>query len=154
MPPINTGYLRWSLVFQYYGDCWLGHLSCNSARKLPIPIRHARWAGFGREPWWCGPTVVSASSSSVALRHGYFTPAVLISLGAGSDEIMGPATFSSGMTHINLYIILILASYIPKPLLTYASLLVQTPLGIISNVILVPMLPIFPGWLTQMIGLS
>lgn len=60
-------------------------------------------------------------------------------------KIMGPATFSSGMTHINLYIILILASYIPQAAaaLTYASLLVQTPLGIVSNVILVPMLPIF-----------
>ena len=60
-------------------------------------------------------------------------------------KVMGPATFSSGMTHINLYIILILASYIPQAAaaLTYAGLLVQTPLGIISNVILVPMLPIF-----------
>ena len=60
-------------------------------------------------------------------------------------KIMGPATFSSGMTQINLYIILILASYIPHTAaaLSYATLLVQTPLGIISNVILVPMLPIF-----------
>jgi len=66
--------------------------------------------------------------------------------GAGSDEVMGPATFSSGMTHINL-IILILASYIPpsRCRFDYAGLLVQTPLGIISNVILVPMLPIFSG---------
>jgi len=71
-------------------------------------------------------------------------------------KIMGPATFSSGMTHINLYIILILASYIPQAAaaLNYAGLLVQTPLGIISNVILVPMLPIFSRWLIQMIGLS
>jgi putative peptidoglycan lipid II flippase len=60
-------------------------------------------------------------------------------------KIMGPATFSSGMVQINLYIILILASYIPQSAaaLSYATLLVQTPLGIISNVILVPMLPIF-----------
>ncbi|KJH72813.1 murein biosynthesis integral membrane protein MurJ [Aliterella atlantica] len=60
-------------------------------------------------------------------------------------KIMGPATFSSGMTHINLYVILILASYIPQAAaaLQYAGLLVQTPLGILSNVILVPLLPIF-----------
>jgi len=38
---------------------------------------------------------------------------ILISLACGRMKIMGPATFSSGMTHINLYIILILASYIP-----------------------------------------
>lgn len=60
-------------------------------------------------------------------------------------KIMGPATFSSGMIQINFYIILILASYIPQAAaaLSYTTLLVQTPLGIISNVILVPMLPIF-----------
>ncbi len=60
-------------------------------------------------------------------------------------KIMAPATFSSGMTHINLYVILILASYIPQAAsaLQYAGLLIQTPLGILSNVILVPMLPIF-----------
>ena len=60
-------------------------------------------------------------------------------------KIMAPATFSSGMSHINLYVILILASYIPQAAsaLQYAGLLIQTPLGILSNVILVPMLPIF-----------
>ena len=60
-------------------------------------------------------------------------------------KIMAPATFSSGMSHINLYVILILASYVPQAAsaLQYAGLLIQTPLGILSNVILVPMLPIF-----------
>lgn len=60
-------------------------------------------------------------------------------------KIMGPATFSSGMIQINFFIILILASYIPQAAaaLQYTTMLVQTPLGIISNVILVPMLPIF-----------
>jgi putative peptidoglycan lipid II flippase len=60
-------------------------------------------------------------------------------------KIMVPATFSSGMLHINVYTDLFFASFIPQApaALNYASLLVQTPLGIISNVLLVPLLPIF-----------
>lgn len=60
-------------------------------------------------------------------------------------RVMGPATLSSGMLQINLYTDLFFASFIPQAAaaLTYAGLLVQTPLGIISNVILVPLLPIF-----------
>ena len=60
-------------------------------------------------------------------------------------KILGPATFSSGMMQINVYTDLFFASYIPQTAaaLGYANLLVQTPLGIISNVILVPFLPIF-----------
>jgi putative peptidoglycan lipid II flippase len=60
-------------------------------------------------------------------------------------QIMGPATFSSGMMHINVYTDLFFASAIPQAAsaLGYATLLVQTPLGIFSNVILVPLLPMF-----------
>jgi putative peptidoglycan lipid II flippase len=59
-------------------------------------------------------------------------------------RIMAPATFSSGMLQINVYTDLFFASFIPQAAaaLTYANLLVQTPLGIISNVILVPLLPV------------
>jgi putative peptidoglycan lipid II flippase len=59
---------------------------------------------------------------------------------------MGPATFSSGMLQINLYTDLFFASFISTkvaPALANAGLLVQTPLGIISGVILVPLLPMF-----------
>jgi putative peptidoglycan lipid II flippase len=60
-------------------------------------------------------------------------------------NILGPATFSSGMMQINVFTDLFFASFIPATAaaLGYANLLVQTPLGIISNVILVPFLPIF-----------
>ncbi len=62
-------------------------------------------------------------------------------------KIMLPATFSSGMYQINLYTDLFFASLLPTAGvaagLANASLLVQTPLGIISNVILVPLLPMF-----------
>ncbi|NEO55543.1 MAG: murein biosynthesis integral membrane protein MurJ [Okeania sp. SIO3B5] len=60
-------------------------------------------------------------------------------------KVMVPATLSSGMLHINVYTDLFFASYIPQAAasLAYSGLLVQTPLGIISNVILVPFLPIF-----------
>jgi putative peptidoglycan lipid II flippase len=60
-------------------------------------------------------------------------------------SILVPATLSSGMLQINLFTDLFFASFIPgtAAALSYANLLVQTPLGIISNVILVPFLPIF-----------
>ena len=52
-------------------------------------------------------------------------------------KILAPATFSSGMMQINVFTDLIFASTIPSTAaaLNYANLLVQTPLGIISNVI-------------------
>ncbi|KYC35241.1 murein biosynthesis protein MurJ [Scytonema hofmannii PCC 7110] len=60
-------------------------------------------------------------------------------------KIMGPATISSGMLQINLWVILFFASNIPSAAaaLANANLLVQTPLGIISSMILVPLLPVF-----------
>ncbi len=60
-------------------------------------------------------------------------------------RIMTPATLSSGMLHINVYTDLFFASYINNAAaaMKYANLIALTPLGIISNMILVPMLPVF-----------
>ncbi len=60
-------------------------------------------------------------------------------------RVLLPATLSSGMLQINLFTDLFFASFIPgtAAALSYANLLVQTPLGIISNMILVPFLPLF-----------
>ncbi|MBD2175719.1 murein biosynthesis integral membrane protein MurJ [Pseudanabaena sp. FACHB-1998] len=62
-------------------------------------------------------------------------------------RIMLPATFSSGMLQINVWTDLFFASFIPNAAaavsaMGYAGLLVQTPLGILSNVILVPLFPV------------
>lgn len=67
----------------------------------------------------------------------------------GVDEIwrlMGPATFSSGMLLISVSISLFFASWLPEgtaAALGFAQLLFLTPLGILSNVVLVPLMPIF-----------
>ncbi|MEM9218359.1 MAG: murein biosynthesis integral membrane protein MurJ [Cyanobacteria bacterium P01_F01_bin.150] len=60
-------------------------------------------------------------------------------------KVMAPAAFSSGTLQINLFTDMAFASAIPGAGagFNYANLLVQTPLGIISNVILVPFLPVF-----------
>ncbi len=60
-------------------------------------------------------------------------------------KIMIPATFASGMLHINVYTDLFFASFIPDAAaaMRYANFIVLTPLGIISNMILVPFMPIF-----------
>ena len=60
-------------------------------------------------------------------------------------QVMGPATFSSGMLQINVFVDLFFASGIAGAAagLGYANLLVQTPLGLISNALLVPLLPVY-----------
>jgi putative peptidoglycan lipid II flippase len=77
---------------------------------------------------------------SLRLRFNFRLPGVRQIL-----KIMLPATFSSGLLHINVYTDLFFASYIPQAAaaLGYAQLLVQTPLGLLSNIILVPLLPVF-----------
>jgi putative peptidoglycan lipid II flippase len=61
-------------------------------------------------------------------------------------QVMGPATLSSGMLQINVFTDLFFASGLLGAAagLGYANLLVQTPLGLISNALLVPLLPTFP----------
>ncbi|MEB3243570.1 MAG: murein biosynthesis integral membrane protein MurJ [Cyanobacteriota bacterium] len=60
-------------------------------------------------------------------------------------RVMGPATLSSGMLQINVFVDLFFASGILGAAagLGYANLLVQTPLGLISNALLVPLLPLY-----------
>jgi len=77
------------------------------------------------------------------LRFNFRDPAVKEVI-----NIMGPATFSSGMMQINVWTDLFFASFIPNAAaavsaMGYAGLLALTPLGIFSNVILVPLLPLF-----------
>ncbi len=81
-----------------------------------------------------------AGLGTLRLRFNFRQPGVSDVL-----KVMGPATFSSGMMQINVYTDLFFASFIPQAAsaLGYAGLLVQTPLGILSNMLLVPLLPIF-----------
>jgi putative peptidoglycan lipid II flippase len=60
-------------------------------------------------------------------------------------KVMGPATLASGMLQINVFVDLFFASGIAGAAagLGYANLLVQTPLGLLSNVLLVPLLPVY-----------
>lgn len=60
-------------------------------------------------------------------------------------QVMAPATLSSGMLQINVFTDLFFASGIVGAAagLGYANLLVQTPLGLLSNALLVPLLPVF-----------
>ncbi|MBD2447040.1 murein biosynthesis integral membrane protein MurJ [Nostoc sp. FACHB-152] len=77
---------------------------------------------------------------TLRLRFDFKAPAVQEVI-----KIMTPATISSGMMPINVATDLYFASPIPGAAagFNYANLLVQTPLGIISNIILLPLLPIF-----------
>ena len=60
-------------------------------------------------------------------------------------RLMIPATVSSGMLQINTYTDLFFASFIPNAAaaMRYGSFIVLTPLGIVSNMILVPFVPVF-----------
>ncbi len=81
-----------------------------------------------------------AKLGTLRLRFDWWRPGVKETL-----AVMGPATLSSGMLYINLFTAMYFASFIPgaAPAMLYSNLLVQTPLGIISTMILVPLLPIF-----------
>lgn len=66
----------------------------------------------------------------------------------GVREVLGimlPATMSSGTFQINTFVDLSFASYIASAaaVMKYASLVVLTPVGVLSNAILVPFLPVF-----------
>lgn len=86
------------------------------------------------------PAVWRSGLGTLRLRFEFNRPGV-----QEVTRVMLPATLSSGMLQINVYTDLFFASYIPQAAaaMQYSGLLVQTPLGIISNVILVPFLPIF-----------
>jgi len=60
-------------------------------------------------------------------------------------KMIAPASLSSGMMQINVLTDLFFASKIvgAAAALSYANFLVQAPLGIISNTIIIPLLPIF-----------
>ena len=60
-------------------------------------------------------------------------------------KVMIPATLSSGMLYINVSTNLFFASFIENAAasMRYANFIALTPLGIISNMILVPFMPIF-----------
>jgi putative peptidoglycan lipid II flippase len=77
---------------------------------------------------------------SLKLRFDFKSPGVKEVM-----KIMAPATISSGMMPINVATDLYFASPIAGAAagFNYANLLVQTPLGIISNIILLPLLPMF-----------
>ena len=87
------------------------------------------------------PVQIKAGMGGFKLRFDWQRPEVKEVL-----RLMIPATFSSGMLQINVWTDLFFASFIPNAAaavsaMGYAGLLVQTPLGILSNVILVPLFP-------------
>ncbi len=81
-----------------------------------------------------------AGMGKLRLRFNWRLPGVMDVM-----RVMGPATMSSGMLHINVYTDLFFASFIPNAAaaMRYANFIVLTPLGIISNMILVPFMPVF-----------
>ncbi|WP_320668297.1 murein biosynthesis integral membrane protein MurJ [Prochlorococcus sp. MIT 1307] len=60
-------------------------------------------------------------------------------------NIIGPATLSSGMLTINVFTDLFFASGIVGAAagLSYANFLIQAPLGLVSNALIIPLLPTF-----------
>jgi len=77
---------------------------------------------------------------TIRWRFNFATPGI-----KEMAKIVIPATVSSGMMPINVATDLYFASPIAGAAagFNYANLLVQTPLGIISNIILLPLLPLF-----------
>ena len=91
---------------------------------------------------WLAQLIVQWRSGlgTLRFRFNWRIPGVMDVL-----KVMAPATLSSGMLQINVYTDLFFASGIAgaAAAMRYASLISLTPLGIISNSILVPFLPVF-----------
>lgn len=81
-----------------------------------------------------------AGMGKLRLRFDFSLPGVKDVL-----QVMIPATLSSGMLYINFATNLFFASFIPNAAaaMRYGNFVALTPLGIISNMILVPFLPVF-----------
>ncbi|MBE9176323.1 murein biosynthesis integral membrane protein MurJ [Synechocystis salina LEGE 06155] len=81
-----------------------------------------------------------AGMGKLRLRFNFALPGVKEVL-----QVMIPATLSSGMLYINFATNLFFASFIPNAAaaMRYGNFVALTPLGIISNMILVPFLPVF-----------
>ncbi len=81
-----------------------------------------------------------AGMGRLRLRFDWRSPAV-----AEVMRVMIPATFSSGTLYINVSIDLFFASFIENAAasMRYANFIALTPLGIVSNMILVPFMPVF-----------
>lgn len=129
----------------------VGFLYLRVGKEISTP-QYAAWGGMalaggtlvGAILQWLVQVVAQtkAGMGKFRLRFDLHEPGVWEIL-----KIMLPATFASGMLYINLQTDLFFASQLKitgvGAALANAGLLVQTPLGIISNVILVPLLPIF-----------
>lgn len=91
---------------------------------------------------WLSQVIAQAQSNlgKIRLRFDWRLPGVSQVL-----AVMIPATFSSGMLYINVSTDLFFASFIEDAAasLRYANFIALTPLGIISNMILVPFMPVF-----------
>ena len=91
---------------------------------------------------WLAQLIVQwqAGMGSMRLRFNWRIPGVM-----DVFKVMAPATLSSGMLYVNLNVDLFFVSGIAgaAAAMRNANFIVITPLGIISNVILVPFLPIF-----------
>ncbi len=77
---------------------------------------------------------------TLKLRFNWRLPGVIDVI-----KVMAPATLSSGMLYINVSTDLFFASSIENAAaaMRYANFIVLTPVGILSNMILVPFLPVF-----------
>lgn len=113
--------------------------------------------GWTRNPYLLAWGVVAGAAAQwvaqipLQSRLGLGRPRLRFNWGSPEVKTVGllmlPAVISSGMIHINVYVDMFFASFVPGDRtignLGYAQLLVQTPLGILSNMVLVPLMPLY-----------
>lgn len=129
--------------------CGVGLLWWQLGAEITLPM-HAYWGGVvlalstlvGALLQWLLqlPALIRQGMARLQLSWDWNHPGV-----REVWRVMGPATLSSGMLQINVFTDMFFASGIfgAAAGLSYSNLLVQTPLGLISNALLVPLLPTF-----------
>jgi putative peptidoglycan lipid II flippase len=107
----------------------------------PVVLAWGTLAG-GFLQWFAQiPAAWKSGMGTLRLRFDFNQPGV-----RELYKVMGPATLSSGMLFFSLYISITFASRLPvgaPSALRFAQLLFLMPLGVLSNIILVPYMPIF-----------
>ncbi len=124
-------------------SCGKSETALNSPQYLQVgAIALAGTTLAGAILQWVAQSIAQwrAGMGKLRLRFDWRVPGVWDVL-----KVMIPATLSSGMLQINVYTDLYFASYISgaAAAMRFANFIALTPLGIISNSILVPFLPVF-----------
>lgn len=143
LPSISPLFSSLTIILGVGGLLWILGDNVNTPEYLQLGSIVLAVTTLAGGVWqWLSQQIAQWKSgiSSLKFRFNWGLPGVQDVI-----KVMLPATLSSGALHINVYTDLFFASYIENAAaaMRYGNFIVLTPVGILSNMILVPFLPVF-----------